>query len=81
LRGSESTSALDRSPYSLPRSEEERLRDYISKNNLWHPAPDPIREIGKGGEAVVYLYGTHVVKFNDIPFYGSWEDYFNSLLL
>lgn len=81
LRRGKSTGDLDRSTHSAKRQEEARLSEYISKNNLWLPFPDPKNKIGEGGEAKVYLDGTNVIKFNDAPFYASWEDYFNSLLI
>jgi len=79
LRGSERAISSDRS--SVKRQDEEKLREYISKNNLWIPFPNPADRFGGGGEAQVYLYGDHVIKLNYARVYDSWEDYFNSLLL
>lgn len=80
LRGSKGSSRESGSSH-LKRQDEERLREYISKNNLWLPLPDSKKKIGQGGEAQVYFDGDYVIKINDAHFYGSWEDYFNSLLI
>lgn len=81
LRRGEGASPTSGSPHFFKGQDEERLKQYISENNLWLPFPEASTKIGEGGEAQVYLQGRYVIKLNDIPFYSSWEDYFNSLLL
>lgn len=81
LRGSEGASHESGSSNLSTRKDEERLREYISENNLWLPLPNPVNEIAKGGEAIVYFYDGHIIKINSARFYDSWKDYFNSLLI
>jgi Serine/Threonine/Tyrosine Kinase found in polyvalent proteins len=60
------------------------LRDFISKNNLWLPHyPDAGRYISEGGEAKIYLDedNRNVIKLNDAVYYNTWLDFFNSILI
>jgi|SRR5690606_24037577 len=66
----------------LKNQEEERLKIYISSNNLWLDNIDFSQYVSEGAEQKVYLKDSeHVLKLNDSIYYNSWKDYFYNLLL
>lgn len=85
LKASEGSSEKSGGRKSVSKEgEESRLREYISKNNLWSKIKlGPLTEIGKGMEQLVYLSedNKHVYKVNNLSAYANWEEYFNNLLL
>lgn len=83
LRGDESPSPSSERAESIKKEERTRLEAYINEHNLWYQ--EAIQEeayIGEGAEQRVYKADdTHVIKLNNLSFYLSWQDYFDSLVL
>lgn len=65
------------------QQEEETLKEFISKNNLWLSATVFGTYITEGAEQKVYYPkgSGDVIKVSDAIFYTYWEDYFNNLLI
>jgi len=63
--------------------EEEKLKDFISKNHLWITNETFGTYVTEGAEQKVYFpeNSKDVVKISDAIFYLFWEDYFNNLLI
>jgi hypothetical protein len=63
--------------------EEEKLRGFISHNNLWLSPGVFGTYITEGAEQKVYFPegSDDVIKVSDAVFYIYWEDYFNNLLV
>lgn len=62
--------------------EAEKLKSFITKNNLWINPIDFSLYVSEGAEQRVYLKDSrHVLKLNDAIYYKKWIDYFHSLLL
>jgi hypothetical protein len=84
LRASKEAGAGNEGKEYTKRQEEERLIDFVSKNNLWYR--NQIIEhnkIGAGAEQCVYydeLRGI-VIKTNDSIFFEYWLDYFYNLIV
>lgn len=82
LRGSEKPGSVAKGSKQYKEQEAQRLRHYISENNLWISNPDPSSFLDEGCEQKTYLLDReNVVKVNDSIFFSTWEDYFNNLLL
>ncbi len=82
LNNSEKSGSEVKSAKYFKKQEEQRLRDYITHNNLWIDEIDFSQYVSEGAEQKVYLNGTeHVLKLNDSIYYSSWKDYFYNLLL
>ena len=65
----------------LKEQETERLKSYISTNNLWIEV-DFSQYVSEGAEQKVYLKDSdHVIKLNDSIYYASWREYFYNLIL
>ncbi len=63
------------------KQETERLKTYVSENNLWREV-DFTQYVSEGAEQKVYLKDSeHVIKLNDAIYYSSWKDYLFNLLL
>ncbi|MDR1762364.1 MAG: hypothetical protein LBR64_00190 [Dysgonamonadaceae bacterium] len=81
LAGSASSGELDKSDKCFKRAETQRLRRYITENNLWVNV-NIDNYVSEGAEQKVYLKdGKSVLKLNDAIYYLSWVDYFHNLLL
>jgi hypothetical protein len=84
LRKTERTNQPD-SEFGQPGlSEIDRLKEFISKNNLWVMHDPSYNQIGEGGEHVVFSKEgiDYVIKYNNISYYkNSWSNYFINLLL
>lgn len=82
LDNGEKTSATIEIDKHFKKQETERLKDYISKNNLWIENIDFSQYVSEGAEQKVYLKDSeHVLKLNDSIYYNFWKDYFYNLLL
>lgn len=89
LRGSKTADKKNiagRTPKDRNETKQElkKLKEYIDTNNLWYKDKlDKTNKLGSGSEADVYLVpGTDKIhKTNNLIYYNSWEDYFNSLLI
>lgn len=83
LRGDESPSPSSERTESIKKEERTRLEAYINEHNLWYQ--EAISEedyIGEGAEQRVYKAdANHIIKLNNLSFYLSWQDYFDSLVL
>lgn len=82
LRESKGTGSSTKESKHFKAEEAERLRHYIEKNDLWVKNFPKEKDFNEGAEQKVYLLDKEsVLKCNNVSFYQSWEDYFNSLLL
>jgi hypothetical protein len=82
LTGSEKSGSLDKTDKHFKREETERLKKYITNQNLWVKDIDLSSYVSEGAEQKVYLKDSRsVIKLNDAIYYLSWVDYFISLLL
>ena len=82
LKRSKEAGKMAEKPKQLKKQEAEILKAFISKNNLLLPSLNVKDYISEGAEQKVFLkQGRDVLKLNDVIFYNSWIDYFNSLLL
>ncbi len=63
--------------------EEEKLKEFISKNDLWISNETFGTYITEGAEQKIYFPegSNDVIKISDAIFYLFWEDYFNNLLI
>jgi hypothetical protein len=81
LTGSTPSGGVDKNSKQFKRAETQRLRRYITDNNLWVNV-DINNYVSEGAEQKVYLKsGKSVLKLNDAIYYLSWIDYFHNLLL
>jgi len=79
--GTPSGSTIENTKH-FKKQEEQRLEDFITRNNLWLNDIDLSQYVSEGAEQKVYLNGEdHVLKLNDSIYYSSWKDYFYNLLL
>jgi len=82
LRRSQEAGTMDKAREQLKKQEEQCLRQYIEKNDLWITTIDLNNYISEGAEQKVYLRnGKSVWKLNDAIYYASWTDYLVNLLL
>lgn len=82
LRGSQEAGALAPKSQYFKRQEEQKLKDWVNKNDYWAKGVDKNNYISEGAEQKVYLNnGKSVLKLNDAIYYESWLDYFINLLL
>ena len=83
LRKSFTTSAGVEKTKQSREQEEEKLKDFISKNDLWISNEKFGTYITEGAEQKIYFpeNSKDVIKISDAIFYLFWEDYFNSLLI
>lgn len=82
LKGSEGASSLAKDTKLYKKQEADKLKTYITKNDLWVSDIDSKSYVSEGAEQKVYLIDEKtVIKTNDSIFYNSWEDYFHNLLL
>ena len=82
LKNGETTSGTIESEKHLKSEETERLKKYITKNNLWIEDINLSQYVSEGAEQKVYLKDSeNVLKLNDSIYYTSWKDYFYNLLL
>ena len=65
------------------KQEEERLKEFISQNNLWFLSEVFGTYITEGAEQKIFFSegSRDVIKISDAVFYLYWEDYFNNLLI
>ena len=81
LRRNESSGSLGSKSQSLKDKEAKELKKYAISNNLWITKVSGT-QFAQGNEHDVYSYDKKtVIKTNNVYFYDSWIDYFNSLLL
>jgi len=82
LRTCEKSGSLDKTDKYFKREETERLKQYVSSQNLWVQNIDLNNYVSEGAEQKVYLKDNKsVIKLNDAIYYLSWIDYFVNLLL
>lgn len=83
LRRSESTIQEIKNSKLYRKRETERLKAYITNNNLLVYATELGNHFEGGAEQEVYLSddGKNVFKTNSCAFYNTWEDYLHNLLL
>lgn len=82
LKNGEKTSSTVESEKHSKTEETERLKIYITHNNLWIKDIDLSQYVSEGAEQKVYLKDSEsVIKLNDSIYYTSWKDYFYNLLL
>ena len=83
LRKSFATSAGVEKKKQSRQQEEKKLRDFISKNELWISNEKFGTYITEGAEQKIYFpeSSKDVIKISDAIFYLLWEDYFNNLLI
>ncbi len=83
IRREEGSNSINRGAESS--IEEERLIEFIDKNNLWYSSElTPPDGLGRGGEHIVYEDPTDkdfILKTNNLNNYSSWSDYLINLLL
>jgi hypothetical protein len=68
----------------LKKGQDQFLRDYAQTHGLWiNHIPTENSYLARGGESKVYFGpdGLHVLKLNNAPYYATWIEYFNSLVL
>lgn len=82
LSGSKRAGEMAEDFKQFKKQETEVLKSFITENHLWISSIPLENYISEGAEQKVYLEnGKEVIKLNDAIFYGSWKDYFDSLLL
>lgn len=82
LKNGEGTSDKIENSKHFKSEEAERLKNFITKNNLWIKEIDLSQYVSEGAEQRVYLKDSeYVLKLNDAIYYTSWKDYFYNLLL
>ncbi|MFA6569919.1 MAG: hypothetical protein WCT77_01645 [Bacteroidota bacterium] len=84
LRNGEKSDTKIGTAKEIRRSQEEKLKEFAVKNNLWFniASLNESLYLSEGAEQkVYYLDKKYIAKLNDGIFYESWIDYLNSLLL
>lgn len=82
LRRSQETGSLAETGQPVKRKEEQKLIEWIERNNYWVTGINIDNYLSEGAEQKVYLEtGKCVLKLNDAIYYESWLDYFYNLLL
>jgi hypothetical protein len=82
LRAGTATGQIAGNQKQIKEQETEELKRISASLGLWVEDLDLTPFVSQGAEQKVYLNGnSHVLKLNDAIYYGSWADYFTSLLL